>query len=72
MQIMPLFLSAAFGLTTIATTAFVAATPVEARAAAPTPAVVPGAQYDTTHVYVAPENVDLQNTLSKAKGPASP
>jgi hypothetical protein len=58
MQIKPLFLFAALGLAAITTAAFVAPTPLEARAAAPTPAVAVGPQYDTTHVYVAPRNVD--------------
>jgi predicted enzyme related to lactoylglutathione lyase len=57
MQIKPLFLSAALGLAMIATAAF-ATTLVDARAATPTPAVAVGPQYDTTHVYVAPEDVD--------------
>jgi hypothetical protein len=36
----------------------VAATPIGERAAAQTPAVAVGPQYDTAHVYVAPEDVD--------------
>jgi hypothetical protein len=56
MQIKPLFLSAALGA--LAPVAFVAATTVGARAAAELPAVAVGPQYDSTHVYVAPEDVD--------------
>jgi hypothetical protein len=55
MHIKPLFLFAALGA---APAVFVAATPVGARAAVQTPAVGVGPQYDTTHVYVAPEDVD--------------
>jgi hypothetical protein len=56
MQIKPLFLSAALGA--LAPVAFVAATTIGARAAGEPPAVAVGPQYDSTHVYVAPEDVD--------------
>jgi hypothetical protein len=58
MQIKPLFLSAALGLAAIAPAVLTAATPAGARAAAQTPTVAVGPQYDTTHVYVAPEDAD--------------
>ena len=58
MQIKPLFLSAALGVALLASAAFVPATPAAARVAPQTPAVAVGPQYDSTHVYVAPEDVD--------------
>src|SRR5277367_451027 len=58
MQVKPLFLSAALGLAAIAPAVLVAVAPIGAPAAAETPAVAVGPQYDTAHVYVAPEDVD--------------
>jgi hypothetical protein len=58
MQIKPLFLSATLRVAAIAPVAFVAATTAGAQAAAQTPSVAVGPQYDSTHVYVAPEDVD--------------
>jgi predicted enzyme related to lactoylglutathione lyase len=58
MQVKPLFLSAARGLASIAGAVLVAVAPIGAPAAAQTPAVAVGPQYDTAHVYVAPEDVD--------------
>jgi len=57
-QIKPVFLSAALGVAAIAPVAFVAAISDGVRAAAQTPVVAVGPQYDTAHVYVAPEDVD--------------
>jgi predicted enzyme related to lactoylglutathione lyase len=58
MQIKPLFLSATLRVAAIAPVAFVGATTAGARAAAQTPIVAVGPQYDSSHVYVAPEHVD--------------
>lgn len=58
MQIKPLFLSATLRVAAIAPVAFVGATTAGARAAAQTPTVAVGPQYDSTHVYAAPEDVD--------------
>jgi len=58
MQIKPLLLSATLRVAAIAPVAFVAATTAGARTATQTPAVAVGPQYDSAHVYVAPEDVD--------------
>lgn len=52
MHLKPLLLSMALAV------AATVAGPAAARAPAPTPAVAVASQYDTTHVYVAPEDVD--------------
>jgi hypothetical protein len=57
-RIKSLFLSTGVGLAAIALAVLVAAIPIGERAAAETPAVAVGPQYDTAHVYVAPEDVD--------------
>ena len=53
MRLVPRLLSASFLLG-----ALVALSPMSAQAAKPTPAVAVAPQYDTTHVYVAPEDFD--------------
>ena len=47
-----------FAFTLLLTTSLVAAQPAQARHGHTLPAVAVGAQYDTTHVYVAPQDVD--------------
>lgn len=62
MRISSRFLSAIFGLGLVGTVSLTTLAPVYAKespsTAAMTPMVAVGAQYDTTHVYVAPDDVD--------------
>jgi len=50
--------AATLGASLIVPSFLMTAVPIAARAASATPAVAVGAQYDTTHVYVAPEDFD--------------
>ena len=61
MRISSKFLSAILGLGLAGTVSLTAPAPVHARESSPeasTPVVAVGSQYDTTHVYVAPADVD--------------
>jgi predicted enzyme related to lactoylglutathione lyase len=58
MRISSRFLSAILGLGLVGTASLTAFVPVHAKDAAASPMVAVGSQYDTTHVYVAPGDVD--------------